>query len=141
MVKFDSLLMHWIQWEKTRITGLQLPTCIGIIESTAGFGIVIDLYRLDLLSTFKNVGYFSFLSSFTRSFGLTENNKKLSVWMPLPVILQCVLYLGIPQVFCRLQNMGRSAGKPAPFQKRLTFITTIAGVKACRDYRYCWPVS
>lgn len=52
MVKFDSLLMHWIKWEKTRLTGLQLPTCVGIVEETAGFGRVIDLDSLDTLSIF-----------------------------------------------------------------------------------------
>lgn len=77
------------------------------------------------------------VSSFACSSGVTVKQQEVdsvdTVTCDSPV---CGVPRDSPSFLQVLQNMDRSAGKPAPFQKRMTF-TTIAGVKACRDYRCC----
>lgn len=40
---------------KTRVTGFQLLTCMGVIYLTAGFGRAIDLYHLNPLRILKTL--------------------------------------------------------------------------------------
>lgn len=82
-----------------------------------------------------------FVSSFTRSSGLTVKQQVFSVDTITCGSLTCVVPRDSASILWVLQNMDRSDGKSAPFQKRITFRTIAAGVKACRDCRCCLSVS
>lgn len=93
--------MRWIQWKTTKVTGLQLLPCVGIIYLTPVFGRAIDLYSLNPFKCFENVGHLSCLCKFYALFWSHYiKSTKASVWILLFIILPYALYLGVPQVFC-----------------------------------------
>lgn len=74
---------------KTRVTGFQLLTCMGIIYLTTGFGRAIDLYHLNPLRILKMLDiYLVFVVRFMRCLSKVINMDTVFL------ILLYMLYLG-----------------------------------------------